>query len=93
MVPGTPNAKLRLNGNEYAKCQLRKRGIAFEALENGVRYCDKRKALQKICDGLDAAKIDRLLRKWLARLPHPFAKEDRASGCRYALSILQAEFS
>jgi hypothetical protein len=87
------NAKLCLNGNEYAKCQLRKRGIAFEALDNGVRSCDKPRALQRICDGLDAAKIDRLLRKWLARLPHPFSSADRAAGCRYCLSILQAEFS
>jgi hypothetical protein len=87
------NAKLCLNGNEYAKCQLRKRGIAFEALDNGVRSCEKPRALQRICDGLDAAKIDRLLRKWLARLPHPFSKQDRAAGCRYALSMLQTEFS
>ena len=87
------NAKLCLNGNEYAKCQLRKRRIGFEALDNGVRACDKPKTLQRICDGLNAARIDRLLRKWLARLPHPFSKQDRAAGCRYALSILQAEFS
>ena len=87
------NAKLCLNGNEYAKCQLRKRRIGFEALDNGVRACDKPKTLQRICDGLNAARIDRLLRKWLARLPHPFSKQDRAAGCRYCLSILQAEFS
>jgi len=86
------NAKLCLNGNEYAKCQLRKRCIGFQALDNGVRCCDRPQALQKICAGLDAAKIDRLLRKWLARLPHPFGPQDRANGCRYALSILQAEF-
>jgi hypothetical protein len=86
------NAKLCLNGNEYAKCQLSKRGIAFEALDNGVRACAKPRTLQSICDGLDAAKIDRLLRKWLSRLPHPFSRQDRAAGCRYTLSILQAEF-
>jgi hypothetical protein len=34
-----------------------------------------------------------LLRKWPARLPHPFTPADRAAGCRYELSILQAEFS
>lgn len=34
------NAKLCINGNEYAKCQLRKRGIAFEALDNGVLSCE-----------------------------------------------------
>jgi hypothetical protein len=38
-------------------------------------------------------KIDRLLRKWLRRLPHPFPARDRAAGYRYQLSILQAEFS
>jgi hypothetical protein len=87
------NAKLCLNGNEYAKRQLHKRGIAFEALDNGVRTCAKPQALQRLCDGLDAARIDRLLRKWLKCLPHPFSRQDRASGCRYDISILQAEFS
>jgi hypothetical protein len=87
------NAKLCINGNEYAKCQLRKRGIAFEALDNGVLSCADPKALQRICDGLDDKKIDRLLRKWLARLPHPFDRRDRMAGYRYGVSILQAEFA
>jgi hypothetical protein len=87
------NAKLCINGNEYAKCQLRKRGIAFEALDNGILFCADPEALQRICDGLDDRKIDRLLRKWLARLPHPFDRKDRAVGYRYRLSILQAEFA
>jgi hypothetical protein len=46
-----------------------------------------------IADGLDAAKIDALPRKWLARLPHPFPAEGRAAGYRYDVSILQAELS
>lgn len=33
--------------------------------------------MQQICDGLSAAKIDALLRKWLAKLPHPYTKVDR----------------
>jgi hypothetical protein len=37
--------------------------------------------------------IDALLRKWLARLPHPYSSADRAAGYRYDLSVLQAEFS
>ena len=49
--------------------------------------------LQQLCDGLSAAKIDALLRKWLARLPHPFTAADRQAGYRYDVSILQAEFS
>jgi len=87
------NAKLCINGNEYAKCQLRKRGIRFEALDNGIRWCEDPEALQRICNGLTGAKIDRLLRKWLSKLPHPFAASDRRAGYRYQLSILQAEFS
>ena len=40
-----------------------------------------------------AAKIDALLRKWLAKLPHPFTAADGKAGYRYDVSILQAEFS
>ncbi len=86
-------AKLCLNGHEYVKRQLTQRGIAYEALDNGVLSCADPRRLQAICDGLSAAKIDALLRKWLARLPHPFAARDRRAGYRYRLSILQAEFS
>jgi len=87
------NAKLCLNGHEYVKCQLAKEGIAFEALDNGVLSCANPQRLQQLCDGLSAAKIDALLRKWLARLPHPFTPADRRAGYRYDVSILQAEFA
>jgi hypothetical protein len=87
------NAKLCINGHEYVKCQLAKEGIAFEALDNGILSCENPARLQQLCDGLTGPKIDKLLRKWLARLPHPFTAQDRAAGYRYALSILQAEFS
>jgi hypothetical protein len=87
------NAKLCLNGHEYLKRQLAKEGIAFEALDNGILSCANPRRLQELADGLDDAKIDALLRRWLARLPHPFTAEDRQAGYRYELSILQAEFS
>ncbi len=87
------NAKLCLNGHEYAKRQLARKGIAFEALDNGVLSCADPARLQQICDELSAEKIDALLRKWLRLLPHPFTGADRQAGYRYALSILQAEFS
>ena len=87
------NAKLCLNGHEYAKCQLAQEGVAFEALDNGILRCADPNRLQTICDGLSAAKIDALLRKWLRLLPHPFTGTDRKAGYRYAISILQAEFS
>jgi hypothetical protein len=87
------NAKLCLNGHEYLKRQLAKEGIAFEALDNGILSCADPKRLQEIACGLDAAKIDALLRKWLARLPQPFTAQDSKAGYGYDLSILQAEFS
>ena len=87
------NAKLCINGHEYLKRQLAKRGVEFEALDNGIKSCADPKLMQQLCDGLSADKIDRLLRKWLRRLPHPFPARDRVAGYRYQLSILQAEFS
>jgi hypothetical protein len=87
------NAKLCLNGHEYAKQQLVQKEIGFEALDNGVLRCDAPQRLQAICDGLSAEKIDALLRKWLRLLPHPYSAGDRQAGYRYQISILQAEFS
>jgi hypothetical protein len=87
------NAKLCINGHEYVKRQLKKEGIAFEALDNGVLSCVDPARLQAICDGLSAEKIDQVLRKWLRRIPHPFTPRECRLGYRYAVSILQAEFS
>ena len=86
-------AKVCLNGNEYAKVQAAKAGIGFEPLDNGFAACDDLVRLQRICDRLSADKIERFVRKWLARLPHPFTAADRRTGFRYDISILQAEFS
>jgi hypothetical protein len=89
-------ARLCINGNEYAKRQAAKAGIRFEPLDNGFAAFDDPAdvaAVQRICDGLTEDTIDGLLRKWLARLPHPYPPEDRAAGYRYDVSILQAEFS
>ena len=86
-------AKLCLNGHEYLKRQLAQRGIAFEALDNGLLSCADIAAAQRVSDGLNEKKIEAMFRKWLARLPHPFSAKDRQAGYRYDLSILQAEFS
>jgi len=87
------NGKLCINGHEYLKRQLTKRGVAFEALDNGILRCADPVLLQKLCDGLSPGRIDALLRKWLRKLPHPFTSADRKAGYLYDLSILQAEFS
>ena len=87
------NAKLCLNGHEYLKRQLTRCGIAFEALDNGILSCADPERMQRLADSLTAPRIDALLRKWLARLPHPYRSADRVAGLLYQVSILQAEFS
>ncbi len=86
-------ARVCLNGHEYAKRQLDKEGIDYEPLDNGILSCADPIRLQPILDELDEAKIEAVVRKWFARLPHPFTPEDRKAGFRYQLSILQAEFA
>jgi len=86
-------AKLCLNGHEYLKRQLTQRGIAFQALDNGLLSCADLPTAQRLSNALSAAKINAFFRKWLAHLPHPFSPKDRRAGYRYDLSILQAEFS
>jgi hypothetical protein len=87
------NAKLCINGHEWAKRQAAKNGIGFTALDNGFAAVDDPATVQAICDRLGPDQIDALLRKWLRRLPHPFTRDDYAAGYRYEISILQAEFS
>ncbi|MEA3274280.1 MAG: hypothetical protein U9Q81_03075 [Pseudomonadota bacterium] len=65
-------ARICLNGHEYAKRQLNKAGIAYEALDNGIRRCDDPQRLQQILDELNEVRIEALVRKWFAHLPHPF---------------------
>jgi hypothetical protein len=86
-------AKLCLNGNEWLKRQLQKRGIRYEPLDNGILSCEDPKRVQQLADSLDESKIELLFRKWLRRLPHPFPAKHRIAGYRYRLSILQAEFA
>jgi hypothetical protein len=86
-------AQLCINGHEYLKRQLDKRGIDYEPLDNGILPCTRPQQVQRICDGLTADRIDALMRKCLRRLPHPFSASNRAHGYRYDASILQAEFS
>jgi len=85
--------KICLNGHEWLKRQLTRRGIAYEPLDNGIRSTEDADSVQEIANQLDAAKIDAVVRKWFRRLPHPFTAAHRVAGYRYHLSILQAEFA
>jgi hypothetical protein len=85
--------KLCLNGHEWAKRQLDKRGIRYEALDNGFLSCSQPARLQQICDSLGPEDIDRVFRKWLGRIPLPLSPEDRRAGYDWDLSIWQMEVS
>jgi hypothetical protein len=85
--------KVCLNGHEYLKRQLAQERIAFEALDNGILSCADPRRAQTLCDRLSAEKIEGLVKKWLRVLPSPFTPADTRAGYRYAVSVLQAEFS
>src|ERR1700722_5971329 len=87
------SVKLCLNGHEWAKRQLEKRKIAYEALDNGFLSCADPEKLQHICDSLGPEDIDRMFCKWLDRIPLPLRPEDRRSGYDWDLSIWQMEVS
>ena len=85
--------KLCLNGHEWAKRQLEKHQIGYEALDNGFLSCADAGKLQEICDSLEPEDIDRVFRKWLNRLPLPLTAEHRSAGYDWKLSIWQMEVS
>jgi hypothetical protein len=87
------NARLCINGHEWAKRQAAKEGIGFTALDHGFATVADPGALQATCDRLGPAQIQGLLDKWLAILPGAFTDTDRDAGYRYELSIPRAEFS
>jgi hypothetical protein len=86
-------AKLYINGHEYLKRQLNKKGIDYEPLDNGVLSCADPRHAQKICDNLNGIKISKLMNKWFRRLPHPYTSKDKAAGYKYDISVRQAEFA
>jgi hypothetical protein len=85
--------KLCLNGHEWVKRQLARRGLPFTALDNGFLQCADPAALQAACDRLDDRAIARFLARWQPRLPLPLTRRHRAEGFHYQLSILQLEVS
>jgi hypothetical protein len=82
-----------LNGHEWAKRQAEKRGISFEALDNGFRSVEDADALAGICNTLCWRDIERFWEYWEQRLPSPLTAADRERGYGYRLSIRQLELS
>lgn len=82
-----------LNGHEWAKRQLEKAGIAYEALDNGFRSCADPGALQKICQRLGPGAVKSFFWRWVHRLPSPFTRSDQRAGYVYELAFRQVEVS
>jgi hypothetical protein len=85
--------RICINGHEWAKRQIEKKGIRYEALDNGFLSCGNHDILQQTCDALGPEQIEALFRKWVQRLPFPLAEEDMAAGYRHEISVWQCEFS
>jgi hypothetical protein len=84
---------LWLNGHEWAKRQLERKGIAYEALDNGFRSCGDPLALQRICDRLGPGAVKSFFWRWQQRLPSPFTLDDLRAGYVYDLAFRQFEVS
>ena len=84
---------LWLNGHQWAKRQLEKAKIGYEALDNGFRSCADPERLQNICDRLGPAAVQSFFWRWLLRLPCPFTRADLRAGYGYELAFRQFEVS
>jgi hypothetical protein len=84
---------LCLNGHEWAKQQLAKRGIGYEALDNGFRSCEDPRELQRVCDRLGPGAVKRFFWRWQRRLPSPFTTANLRAGYVYDLAFRQIEVS
>lgn len=62
-------------------------------MRNGFRSCADAAALQRTCDAIGPADVERLFRRWTARIPLPLTLADRQAGYDWQLSMRQIEFS
>src|SRR5438132_1868207 len=84
---------LWLNGHSWAQRQLEKAGIAFEALDNGFRWCADPAALQRICNRLGASAVHAFFCRSFHRPPSPFTPDGLQAGYAYDLAFRQFEVS
>jgi len=81
------------NGHEWAKCQLAKAGVGFEALDNGLRSVEDPALAHRICARLGAGHLRGLLARMMAVVPDPLSAHDRAAGFEWSFSLAQFEVS
>jgi hypothetical protein len=81
------------NGHEWAKVQLARAGIDFQALDNGLRWVADPAAAHRICARLGAGHVRDLLRPMMTVMPDPLTSDDRRHGFNWAFSVAQLEIS
>jgi len=81
------------NGHEWAKCQLTKAGVGFEALDNGLRSVTDPVVAHRICARLGSGHVRDLLRRMMAIMPDPLTVDDRRAAFDWRFSIAQLEVS
>ncbi len=84
---------LSLNGHEWAKRQLARRGVGFDELDNGLWRVDDAEAARSVCASLSAGHVRAFIERWLPLLPSPLIPADRANGFAWSYSIRQLEVS
>lgn len=81
------------NGHEWLKRQLTQEGIAFDALDNGIRNTDDAVRAQQLASRLAAGHVRAFANRWLSELPSPLDDIDRRAGRHYEFAIRQLEIS
>ncbi len=84
---------LWVNGHEWAKRQMEKADVPYEALDNGFLSGADPAFLQKRCEELGAGAVRDFFWRWYWRLPSPFTKEDLDAGYVYEMAFRQFEVS
>jgi hypothetical protein len=82
-----------LNGHEWAKRQLEKMRVGYEALDNGFRSCEDPRTLQRVCDRFGTGAVRHFFWRWQHRLPSPFTAANLRAGYVYDLAVRQFEVS
>lgn len=85
--------KVCFNGHEWAKQQMRKAGITFEALDNGFAECADPAYLQARCHQRTGDKGQAFFDRWVDQLPWPLTPMERAAGYQHELSVWRREVS
>jgi hypothetical protein len=82
-----------LNGHEWVKHQLGKKGFPFTGLDNCLLSADDPVQVQQVCDSLSARHVEAFFQRWMAVIPQPLNQADYKAGYLHHLSIFQFEMS